>query len=187
MADLVAQTAAPAPVLTQHVEAMSGPVPQARNEEQDTFYLVPRDKDEVEASMHWRDRNPHVFDDNICIELPLALLTRRSKVFVLCRKAERGKNGGKLQQSNPIIDTVDGAHIHGHVEPEKLADDFKLYGPVVCSGHWETGERHFMNRLNREGFLRELQTVAAPYTFGWTDGNECKHPKLPSVLYLRSA
>lgn len=152
----------------------------------ETYYLVPNIEAEIEAAVAWQVKNaPNVYEENVRGDLPLDRLTRRAVVYVLCRKPQRGKNGGKLRQSEPIVETIDGQHVQGKLTPEDLAQDFQDYGPISCKDCWENGDRSFLSKLDRAKFLDQLGTLASPWALAWKDGNARKGGELPSILQLR--
>lgn len=152
----------------------------------EAWFLVPSGDPEPRIALAWQAKNAdQVFDENIITTLPLDLLHSRSKVYVLCRKPVRGKHGGNLRPSQPIVQEIDGARLHVQTPVEELAEDMQAYGPIIVSDHWSKGARHFDSRLDRGSFVSAVGVLASPWMISWEDGNSKKDGNLPTMLYLR--
>lgn len=149
------------------------------------WYLIPELEPEPTIAFVWQcsPLGMHVSEDNIVAELPLDRLHKNSAVYILCRKPERGKHGGAIRPHMPVVDTVDGGHIHKQVDASELMVDMKAYGPVIVSKYWEQGSNKFNSRLNRAPFLEALGALATPWSLHWKDVS--RKDGLPTQLYLR--
>lgn len=150
------------------------------------WYLVPEQEPEPTIASIWQMSKAglHVPEDNIVTELPLDRLHKNSAVYILCRKGVRGVNGGNVRSHQPIVDTVDGAHIHKNIDLAELAPDVKAYGPIIVAEYWQQGSNKFNSRLDRGPFMTALGAIAIPYVTAWKDVS--RKDGLPTQLYLRS-
>lgn len=150
------------------------------------IYLIPDVEGEREAADAWRFQNAeHIPEDQFVTMLPINSVNRLNKVFVLCRRPERGKWNGKLRDSMPVVAVEMGLKILGHVPPDEIAKDFKAYGPIDVSTMWLPGQTRFSSKIDRDAFTGAVAQLARPWVIAFHDGNARKAPELPNEMYIR--
>lgn len=124
---------------------------------------------EGEAALRWlSERYPDIFPDTpladeiLRVELDTIELTKRTQVYVLCRK--------RTNPRIPLTDALaweqapDGQRVTVHTPIEKLAGECKLYGPIVCADYFESsGEKWQAPKLRLASFLGALSDIARPW------------------------
>lgn len=159
--------------------------------DENTVILTPEGV-EGEAALAWlSQRYPEIFpsspqaDEVLRVELDTVELTKRTCVYVLCRK--------RVNERIPLKDALaweqskDGQRVTIHTPVEELAKECRLFGPINCSDYFESsGEKWQAPRLKTSAFLSALSAIARPWAVASPYVAEYKLGQTPTRYRLRN-
>lgn len=124
-----------------------------------------------------------VLNEMLCDRLNCESLNKSTSVYVMVRKSFGRK---RMTEAQTFREDRDGARITVHTEPETLAKEVHVLGPIKVRDHWTNGDREWSSELNRASFLNEVGRLAAPWAVIQPDAPGKKGGELPKFIQLQS-
>lgn len=152
-----------------------------------TRFLAPAHEEIEAAAVLLRKLYPEFSEETLtdCLadRLNCDALNKSSVVYVAVRKSYGRK---RMTEAQTFREDRDGARITVHTDPEILAKEVHVLGPIRARDHWAEGQNGWQSELNRASFLNAVGALAAPWAVIQPDAPGKKNGEQPRFIMLQS-